>query len=501
MLLKVKSLELLAGRPIAILHEETARKLGLHASERVRLKKQKKEIVATVDLAKGILGKQEIAVSHEVIDELKIKKGAFVDASPALKPLSVTYVLKKLSNKPLNFTEIYSIVSAIINNELTEAEVAYFVSAVYTQGLSFEEIVSLTKAMVRTGQQLNLKNKIVIDKHGIGGVAGNRTTPILTSIISAFIDKYKLDAVMPKTSSRAITSAAGTADVIETIAKVEFSISEIKKILTRTNACLVWGGSLGLAPADDKIIQVEKIINLDPEAQLIASILSKKLAVNATHVLLDITYGKSAKVKTLDDAVALKRKFEHVASKFNLNLRCILTKGEQPVGRGIGPVLEMMDVLSVLQQDENRPLDLEHKALALASELISFVTRMPLSKALSEAKILLKSQAAFNKFKQIIEAQHGSFKDIDQKLALGKFKTNITAHKSGTISDIDHKKIAYISRIAGCPADKAAGILLYTRVGHKVDKNQLLFTIYSETKDKLEYAKRLCKHVMPVTLS
>lgn len=502
MLLKVKALRLLAGRPIAILHAETAKQLNLHASERIRLKKQKQKIVAPIDITAGttILSKNEIALSQEIIKQLKLKDKGFVDVTPALRPLSVNYIIKKLNGKKLSFTELYVIVSDIVNNELTEAEIAYFVSAVYLHGMSLQEIASLTKAMFKTGKQLKLNKHFVIDKHGIGGIEGNRTTPIVVAIIAALLDKLKIKAVMPKTSSRAITSAAGTADVMEVLAKVEFSVDEIKRILNKTKACIVWGGSLGLAPADDKIIQVERLISLDPEAQLIASILSKKLSVNATHVLIDISYGKSAKVKSIKEAAALKKKFEEIAKLFNLNLMAVLTKGEQPIGNGMGPVLEMRDILAVLQQQEKRPLDLEQKSLLLASKLLAFVTKMPKARAEQEVKTILKSQAAFKKFKQIIEAQHGSLNNLNGKLKPAKFKTEIKAKKQGIIEEIDNKKMAYIARIAGCPADRASGILLHKHINEKIKKGQALFTIYAETKEKLEYAKKIGERIKPVAV-
>lgn len=502
MLLKVKALYLIAGRPIAILHEETARNLNLHVSDRIRLRNRSRKIVAPIDIVgkKTILSRNEIGLSQEIIQALNLKKNHMIEINPALKPLSTSYIYKKLQNKELSFTEIYSIISGIISNELTEAEVAFFVSGVYLNGMTLNETVSLTRAMVNTGQMLNLKNKIVVDKHSISGVAGNRTTPVVTSIVSAFIEKFHLDAVMPKTSSRAITSAAGTADVMETLANVEFSAEEMKKILRKVNACLVWGGSLGLAPADDKIIQTERILNLDPQAQLIASILSKKLTVNATHVLIDIPYGKYTKMKTFDDAVALKKKFDFVAKHFKLNLKCMITNGEEPIGKGMGPVLEMRDVVSVLRQDNERPLDLERKSVFLASEIISFLG-MPKNLAFKQAKLLLESGEAFRKFGEIIEAQGGKLSEINERLQLAKFKAEICAHKSGKVISIDGKRMTSVARMAGCPADKSAGIYIHMRLGEQVKKGDALFTIYAETKDKLDYARLIAERTMPMTIN
>lgn len=502
MLLKVKGLHLLAGKPIVIVHADTAKWLNLHVGERVRIKKygKKQEIVAPIDITSGttILNKDEIALSQEIVKELKLKDKEIVEVNPALKPLSIEYIKKKLNNYHLTFTEIFSIISDIVNNKLTEAEVAYFVASMYLHGMSIDEIISLTKAMVRTGYQLKFGKKIIIDKHSIGGVEGNRTTPILTSIIAALIDDIKLAAIMPKTSSRAITSAAGTADVIETLAKVEFGVKEIRRIVDKTNACLVWGGSLGLAPADDKIIQVERLLSLDPEAQLIASILSKKLAVNANYVLIDISYGKGAKMPNIYAAKKLKEKFEKVASRLGLNVKVVLTNGEQPIGNGIGAILEMIDVIKVLRQQKDRPLDLENKSLFLASELISFVLNIPKEKAKEKACSILASGSAFEKFKQIIEAQHGSLENFEEKLKLGKYRADIFAEKEGKIEEISNKKLSRVARMAGSPADKRAGIFLYKHLGDRVKKKEKLFTIYAETKEKLDYAKKIALRIKPV---
>ncbi len=289
MLLKVKSLGLLAGRPVAILHSKTARKLNVHIDERVEIKSMHGRIISIVDTVKGLLEEDEIVLSEDVVRYLKLKQGQGVEVNAAEETRSAQYIREKIKGKELSKEKINAIISDIVSNKLTESEIAYFVAAEYINRMSMREILYLIEAIVDTGKRLGIKNGVIADKHSIGGVAGNRTTPIVVSICGA------AGLTIPKTSSRAITSAAGTADVIETIAKVEFSVDQIKKIVKKVNACFVWGGALGLAPADDKIIQVERLLNLDPEAQLIASILSKKVAAGSTHVIIDIPAGKSAK--------------------------------------------------------------------------------------------------------------------------------------------------------------------------------------------------------------
>jgi putative thymidine phosphorylase len=306
--------------------------------------------------------------------------------------------------------------------------------------------------------------------------------------------------MMPKTSSRAITSAAGTADVIETLAKVEFSLPDIKRIIKKTNACMVWGGALGLAPADDKIIQVERLISIDPESQLIASILAKKLAVNAKYVLLDIPYGKSAKVASKKDAERLAKKFEKVANFFGLKLKVLLTNGSEPIGNGIGPVLEARDILAVLLRNKNRPLDLEKKALEISSIILEMTGKAKKGQGLSMAKKILDSRLAYKKFKQIIEAQNGSLERIEDKLRNANFNFTIRADKNSKVTEIDNKKIAQVARAAGCPSDKAAGIYLNVHNGFKLKKGDILLTIYAETKDKLNFASDIFKKTNPIVL-
>jgi putative thymidine phosphorylase len=510
MLLKLKPLNLSTGRPIVILHRDTAKKLGIHVDERVSIRCRKcircdkpckhfgREVIAVVDLARNMLKTTEVAASEEVIKVLGVNTNNIVDVEPALRPLSTNYIQEKLKGRPFSYTEVYSIISDIVKNNLTETEIAYFTAAVGLNNLSTEELISLTKAMIKVGQTIKWNHKYVLDKHCCSGVPGNRTTPIVVSIVGAAIDHLKLDAVMPKTSSRAITSAAGTADVVELLADVEFQVKEFKKILEKVKTCFIWGGILGIAPADDKIIQVERLILLESLEQIVASILAKKIAVGATHVLIDIPYGRTAKF-TRKKAKRVKELIKKVAYHFKLKVKCLMTDGNQPIGNGIGAVLEMRDILSVLKNEINRPADLEKKSLMLASELLALTGKISLKEALKLCKFLLYSGKAYNKFKQVILAQGGttSDKEIAKKLKLARFSKAIRAHKSGKIIEIDNKKIVYLTRVLGCPAEKSAGIYLHKHVGDEVVLGEPLFIMYSETDEKLDFALKVIKHIKP----
>ena len=331
--------------------------------------------------------------------------------------------------------------------------------------------------MVKSGYQLKLRGKVV-DKHCIGGVAGNRTTPIVVSICASAGLK------IPKTSSRAITSAAGTADVIEVIAKIDFSIKELKKILSKTNACFVWGGALGLAPVDDKIIKVERIVKIDSTAQLLASILSKKISVDSKYVLIDIPYGPSAKV-TKGKAQKLKLKFLNLSKKFDLKLDVILTDGSEPIGYGIGPVLEIIDIINVLKISKDAPNDLREKCLILSGRLFELAGKAKKGQGKKLAKKLLDSGKAFDKFKQIIKAQKGSLK---KELKPGKYSHVVLAKNKNKIKHIDNKLINSLARQAGCPEDKEAGIFFHKKAHYQIKKADKIMTIYATSKEKLKHA-------------
>ncbi|PIN78921.1 thymidine phosphorylase, partial [Candidatus Woesearchaeota archaeon CG10_big_fil_rev_8_21_14_0_10_33_12] len=245
MKLKVKDIDIATGWPlVAVLNEFDALKLDLHYEDRIKIKKGRKSVIAIIDIAdsKKIVSCGQIGLYEEVLTKLNAKSGNFVDIFLVEKPVSIQYIKKKLKGKKLSYKEFYQIIDDIIKNKLSEIEITYFVSACYMHELDIEETVSLTKAMINTGEILKFNKYPVIDKHCIGGVAGNRTTMVVVPIVAA------AGLTIPKTSSRSITSPSGTADTMEVLCNVCFSIKEIKKIIKKTNACLVWGGSVNLAP-------------------------------------------------------------------------------------------------------------------------------------------------------------------------------------------------------------------------------------------------------------
>ncbi len=478
--LKVKFLKLTAGLPLVMLNKATAEEMGLRTSDRISLEtfsKPPKQISTIINLAEGIVAKNEVGVSDEIRKRLNLKEGEKVDIAFFPPSKSLIFIKKKLNGKALSRNEINEIIRDVANNSLSEPEIVLFVSAMYERGMDMKETIYLIEAILKTGEILKLKGKYIVDKHSVGGVPGNRTTPIVVPICAA------AGLIVPKNSSRAITSAAGTADVIETIANVEFSMKELKKIIKKTGACMVWGGSLKIVPADNKIIKVEKILNIDPEAQLIASIMSKKLAVGSKYILIDIPYGKTAKVNE-KRARILKRKFEYLGKYFHKKLKCLITDGSQPIGNGIGPALELIDVIKILDPMQTGPKDLEKKSLLQAGTLLEMTGKAKKGKGMMLAHEILHSGKAFAKFKEIIKAQNGNLK----RIKLGSFKENIHSKKKGKVMEIDNKLISSLAKMTGCPIDKYSGIYLYKHVGDAVEKGEKIMTLYCESKHRLNEA-------------
>ena len=490
MKLKVKLWRWSAGVPVAMLNSKIAQKMGVHATDRISIKtfeKNSMEFSTVVDTIGVFVKKNELAISFEIKEILGLREGQIVDVNIAETPRSLIFIKEKLDKKELSKKKIFEIIEDIVNNSLSEAEVALFISAMHIHGMNFKEITYLIEAILNSGQMISWGKKLIADKHCIGGVAGNRTTPIVVSICAA------AGLTIPKTSSRAITSAAGTADVMEVAAKVNFNMKEIKSIVKKTNACIVWCGGLGMVPADSKIIKIEKQLKIDPKAQLLASIMSKKLSVGSNHILIDIPYGKSAKFDK-KKALELKKDFEKLAKYFKKKMKVVLTDGSQPIGNGIGPRLELIDVIKVLNPEESGPLDLEEKSIFLSGQLLELTGKAKKGKGEELARKILVSGKAFEKFKQIIKAQNGSLKLKEN----GKFKKDIFAKKNMIIKSIHNKKINSLARVVGCPVDKFSGIYLYNHVGDKVKKGEKLLTIYSESNARLLDAVKFYNEVKPI---
>lgn len=481
---RVKDMDIATGGTlVVILNKKDARKLDLHSGDRILLKDHNKEVTCILDISesKKAVPEGKIGLFEEVLTKLNVYNGNTVDIHLTGKPESIKHIRDKLFGKRLSYDELYHIVDDITNDRLTDIEKTYFVAGCFTNELTDEEVVDLTRAMVETGDKLKFPG-ITLDKHSIGGIPGNRTTMIIIPIVAA------AGFTIAKTSSRAITSPAGTADTMECLARVELSEKEIKEVVKRTGACMVHGGAISLAPADDKIIAVEHPLSIDAEGQLLASVMAKKYSVSASHILIDIPMGKSTKANTWAKANHLKHKFELIGRKLGMNVKVIITDGSQPIGYGVGPVLEAKDVLAVLKNDPAAPADLRKKSLMMAGLLLEMTGKYKKGTGVTAARTILESGKALKKMNEIIQAQGKKVMP-----ALGRYGIAVKSGKIGRVKEIDNEVIAKIARIAGAPDDKGAGLFIVKKVHDMIKKGDLLYTVYAENKFKQELVQEFLK--------
>ncbi|MCW8874894.1 MAG: thymidine phosphorylase, partial [Gammaproteobacteria bacterium] len=311
----------------------------------------------------------------------------------------------------------------------------------------------------------------------------NRTSMLIVPIVAAH------GMLIPKTSSRAITSPAGTADTMEVLANVDLTPAQLHDIVRHQRGCLAWGGTANLAPVDDVLIAVERPLGLDSAGQMVASILSKKIAAGSTHLLVDIPIGPTAKMRHMREALALRKLFEFVGDRLGLHLEVMLTDGRQPVGRGIGPVLEARDVMQVLENDPDAPHDLRQKSLQLAGRILEFDPDVRGGNGYAIARDILESGRALEKMRQIIMVQGAQLMALEPS----PLTLEIPAQADGVVTRIDNFQLARIARLAGAPMDKGAGVDLLKKLGDPVQAGEPLYRLHARFPADFQFARRLAE--------
>ncbi len=451
---------------------------GFEVQARVRVSLGERSIIATLNMIKSdFLSHGKASLSEYAWHLLAAHEGDEITVTHAKSIPSLSLVRSKIYGHVLSGDNFCEIVKDITLGRYSDIHISSFLTACAGGRLNLQEIIELTQAMVSAGDRLSWPSDIVVDKHCVGGLPGNRTTPIIVSIVAAF------GLTMPKTSSRAITSPSGTADTMEVLAPVELDAFTLKNVVKKENGCIVWGGSVSLSPADDMMIRVERALDIDSEGQLVASVLSKKIAAGSTHVLIDIPIGPTAKVRSRKRAVLLKKYLESVGKSLGIVVKIIFSDGTQPVGRGVGPALEARDIVSVLKIDPDAPQDLRERSLVLAGHIIEFSPNVKEGDGLGIATQILDSGQAWEKFQRICAAQ-GGMREIPKAPLTHIYK----ARKRGAIVKIDNRRLSLIAKFAGAPSAKTAGIDLSIFLGKTVEKDDELFTVHANSSGELAYA-------------
>ncbi len=457
---------------------EVCRAEGFEAHTRLRVTAGDREIIATLNVTLDhFLEVDEAGLSEAAWRLLGVEEGDLMTVGH-VEPLdSLSHVRAKMYGQTLNEAQLGAIVQDAVAGRYSDVELAAFLTATAGDRMTVEETVALTRAMTRAGDRLRWDAFPVVDKHCVGGLPGNRTTPIVVAIAAAE------GLVIPKTSSRAITSPAGTADTMETLAPVTLSIEQMRRVVEREQGCVVWGGSVGLSPADETFIRIERALDVDSPGQMVASVLSKKAAAGSTHVVLDLPVGPTAKVRDFESARTLSRLLVACAEAVGLHLRVVTTDGRQPVGRGIGPALEARDILAVLRNEAAAPADLRMRSLELAGELLELGGKCAPGSGVRCAERVLAGGRAWDKFQAICEAQGGM-----RVPPVAPYTAEVTADRAGVVHAIDNRRLSRIAKLCGAPQAPAAGVTFLAPLGTQVRCGQPLLQLHAETPGELRYA-------------
>lgn len=452
---------------------------AFQAFKRLEVHNGARSIIASLDICHdhSMVAPDEIGLTEPAFRRLGVQEGGTVTIAPARSPQSLEHVRAKIVGETLDKHQIESIIHDIVGYRYSDMEIAAFLVAC-AGFLTTDELLHLTFAMADVGNHMTWNAPVVVDKHCIGGIPGNRTTMIVVPIVAAH------GLTIPKTSSRAITSPAGTADTMEVLARVDLSMDEMRSVVEECNGCLIWGGHVNLSPADDILIGVERPLNLDTREQMVASIMSKKKAAGSTHLVIDLPVGPSAKVRDATEAMRLRKLFEFVADAMKIHVDVLVTDGAQPIGRGVGPILEAHDVMAVLANDQGAPADLREKSLQLAGRVLEADPAIRGGGGYERARQLLDSGAALASMNRIIDAQGRA----PGAAVAGPLTADICADADGIVASIDCFRIAQLARLAGAPLDRGAGLMMLKRVGDRVEAGEPLYRIHSAGESHFNFA-------------
>jgi AMP phosphorylase len=489
MKIKVKFLDV-STEPTVLMDEEDAAKIGGKDNDRVKIENGKRSTIALLNVSDAFITPNEAVLSSVLKSKLDAEDGDIMEIVYSNSPESVRSIRKKMDNDKLSKEEINAVVNDILENKLSKIEISAWLTALYINGMDIEEIAFFTEAMVNTGDRVQFDHKPVFDFHSLGGVPGNKITPIVVSIVAA------AGFMLPKTSSRAISSACGTSDFVETFCDVELEASELKDISERVGGVLAWGGSMNLAPVDDIVIKVEHPLGINPRAQMLASILSKKVAIGATHLVVDIPMGSGTKVPTIEVARAYARDFMDLGEKLGMHIECAITYADQPVGNAIGPILEARECIRILEGNKH-PASVVEKACDIAGMILEMGGSF---NGGDKAREILESGKAMAKFREIVEAQRGNKNIKSDDLIPGEFVIDVISRKAGYVHSINNKDLVSVAKATGAPSDKGAGLVLFKKKGQRVEKGEILFQIYGDNKAKAERAKELAEKYQPFSI-
>ncbi|KKR06330.1 MAG: hypothetical protein UT34_C0001G0370 [candidate division WS6 bacterium GW2011_GWF2_39_15] len=469
-----------------MIHVKDALSEGIHDGDLIEMGIGEIDLNVRVSLSETEIEEGYIGLYRDIWTVHEFVNDSYVFIQPVSPSESIEYIKKKMLGNRLTKEQLELIMKDMGSRRLGMIENAYFLSTFFNPGFDDNELLWMTEGMANSGSTLSFKefskNGTVIDKHSIGGIAGKGITPIIVPILAS------AGLVVPNASTRAITSPAGTSDILEVVMPVALSSEQIVETVRKVGACMVWGGAVDLAPADDLLIHVERVIHLESFQKLLVSIVAKKISMGLTHVLIDIPHGRGTKVQNIEDVEMIEKGFKKLFDAVGIKVAFYIRDIKNPDGPGIGPNLEMIEVLKVLGQKEGHSEYLENTAADMAGKLMELCGSAQQGEGKDKACEILKSGRALKKFWEIAFAQGATEEVSEEKIRVGEYSTQVKAEKGGIIKMWSNREIKKITKYLGTPVIKESGIYVEKLAGDRVEKGDVLFTMYSSSQSRIDHA-------------
>ena len=408
-------------------------------------------------------------------------------------------IAKKRDKKELNKEEIQYFITEYTNGNVADYQAAALVMAIYINGMNEQEITDLTTAMANSGERLDLSDiGTVVDKHSTGGV-GDKVTLILAPIIAS------LGIPVAKMSGRGLGYTGGTIDKLESIPgyKTDISIEEFKQNVKNVGISVI-GQTMNLAPADKKIYALRDSISATESIPLIASsIMSKKIAAGANKIVLDVTYGSGAFMKTKERAEELAKVMTKIGKLAGRDTVCVITPMEQPLGKNVGNSLEVIEAIEFLKG--NMQEDVKNVVLEIGSNMIKLAGKGDNLEE-NKQKMLenIQNGKALEKLKELVKIQGGDVSYIDDtnKFERAKYIMQVEATRDGTITSLKAEEIGKLSVSLGAgrmkkedKIENSVGIVLDKKIGDNVKKGDIVAYIHANDENKAKEAVKKLEEI------
>ncbi len=479
-----------------LLNETQAWEFGITTLDKIKVLHHGEEIVLDVDLTNELVDFWKMGITNDVHKQFWINEWDIITIEWISKAsTSVRAIKKKLLWKKLNKKEIYSLVKDMSEGKLSDVLVSYYAACSFCYPSDEEELYYTAKYSADFWDKIDFKHNTAV-KYSVWWLPGNETTMIIVPILAS------LWIYSPKTFTKSITSPAATWECVETLMNINLDVEQMYDCVNTNTWCLAWGKNLKFAPANDKIIKVSYPLSMEAYSKMLVSIIAKVYAWGTKNCLIEIPVWPKAKITSKKIANRIKKHFQYIAKRLDVNLEVVITDWTSIVGRWVWAVLQVREVLRILQGKKHNSQDLEDKAVLLASKLVELSGLAKWNKAKELVLEKLKSGEAWESLQKIINYQNNlNWSKANKKMArhlwiidseelpVSKHSYDLLATNNGVLGAIDLETMKTYARELGCPVDRKAWFYFHKKPGDKYKKWDLIYTIYSSSKSRLNNVK------------